>query len=139
MASIIILTVAIIPMVSMFDTGLKTAVLGGNYDTARALANKQLETAKNLPYHTDTVGDQEAVDTFPNGTAMEADGDTTSTEQTTGAPTGFKYTVRKFYVNPEAPTVSADPNFKDAMEVRVTVRWEGGSKAYTTTGLVVGG
>ena len=46
LAAIIILSLAILPMVSMFDAGLRAAVLGGNYDKARALANSNLEEAK---------------------------------------------------------------------------------------------
>lgn len=46
LAAIVILSLAILPMVSMFDAGLRAAVLGGNYDKARALANSNLEVAK---------------------------------------------------------------------------------------------
>ncbi len=42
MASIIILTLAIIPMVGMFDMGLQSATRGSNYDKSRALANLKL-------------------------------------------------------------------------------------------------
>jgi len=41
-------SIAIIPMVSMFDAGLRAAVLGGNYDQARTLANEKLEEVKAL-------------------------------------------------------------------------------------------
>ena len=34
----------------MYDMGLKAAAQGSDYDKARALANKQMETAKNLSY-----------------------------------------------------------------------------------------
>ena len=50
MASIIILTLAILPMVGMFDMGLQTATRGSNYDKSRALANLKLEEAKSLPF-----------------------------------------------------------------------------------------
>jgi len=46
LAAIVILTIAIIPMVTMFDTGLRSATTSGNYDKARALANSNLEMAK---------------------------------------------------------------------------------------------
>ncbi len=49
MASIIILAIAIIPMVGMFDMGLQIGHQGSNYDKARALANLKLEEAKSLP------------------------------------------------------------------------------------------
>jgi len=50
MASIIILSLAILPMVGMFDMGLKGATAGSNYDKSRALANLKLEEAKSLPF-----------------------------------------------------------------------------------------
>lgn len=46
LAAIVILSLAILPMVSMFDAGLRAAVLGGNYDKARATANSNLEELK---------------------------------------------------------------------------------------------
>ena len=52
MVSIIILAIAILPMVGMFDMGLNSATKGSNYDKARALANLKLEQAKSLPYET---------------------------------------------------------------------------------------
>ena len=53
MVAIFILAVAIIPMVGMFDTGLRAAVLGGNYDRGRALANEKLEEVWVCPVFTD--------------------------------------------------------------------------------------
>ena len=50
MASIIILAIAIIPMVGMFDMGLNSATRGSNYDKARSLANLKMEEAKSLPF-----------------------------------------------------------------------------------------
>jgi prepilin-type N-terminal cleavage/methylation domain-containing protein len=52
MVSIIILTIAILPMVGMFDMGLRSATTGSNYDKARALANLKMEEAKSLPFAT---------------------------------------------------------------------------------------
>ncbi len=40
MVAIMLLSIAIIPMVSMFEAGLRVAVLGSNYDKARALLTK---------------------------------------------------------------------------------------------------
>ena len=48
MASIIILALAILPMVGMFDMGLQSATRGSNYDKSRALANLKLEEAKSI-------------------------------------------------------------------------------------------
>ena len=44
--SILLLSIAIIPMVAMFDAGLRASVLGSNYDKARTLANSNLEEVK---------------------------------------------------------------------------------------------
>ena len=52
MVSIIILAIAILPMVGMFDMGLNSATAGSQYDKARALANLKLEEAKSLPFAT---------------------------------------------------------------------------------------
>ena len=60
MVSIIILAIAILPMVGMFDMGLNSATTGSNYDKARALANLKLEEAKSLPFET-------VKDNFPEG------------------------------------------------------------------------
>ena len=50
MVSMIILTIAILPMAGMFDMGLNSATRGSNYDKARALANLKMEEAKSLPF-----------------------------------------------------------------------------------------
>ena len=52
LAAIVVLTVAIIPMVGMFDAALRATGAGGDYDTARACAGQKLEEAKRLPYET---------------------------------------------------------------------------------------
>ncbi|HLL38728.1 MAG TPA: prepilin-type N-terminal cleavage/methylation domain-containing protein, partial [Rubrobacteraceae bacterium] len=50
MVAIVVLTIAIIPMISMFDMSLKVATKGSDYDKARALANLKLEEAKSMPF-----------------------------------------------------------------------------------------
>ena len=50
MVSIMILAIAILPMVGMFDMGLNAATKGSNYDKARTLANLKMEEAKSLPF-----------------------------------------------------------------------------------------
>ena len=52
MFAIILLTIALLPMVGMFDMGIKSATSSGNYDKARALANLKMEEAKSLPFST---------------------------------------------------------------------------------------
>src|SRR5215217_5726642 len=65
MVSIMLLAIAIIPMVGMFDMGLKSATAGSNYDKARALANLELEEAKNLPFDSSLNTVQDLKDNFP--------------------------------------------------------------------------
>lgn len=49
LAAILLLSLAILPMVSMFDAGLEAASASGNYDKARALASTNLEVVKADP------------------------------------------------------------------------------------------
>lgn len=141
LAAIIILTVAIIPMVTMFDTGLRSATTSGNYDKARALANQKLEEAKSLPYETLKTN-------FPSGTgAPDSDGEITSSAISAvgaGLPTGSTYTVEKRYIK-EIPTNSgASANFDpsnsatDTKMIRVAamVNW-GDGNTYSASGVVV--
>ena len=50
MVSIIILAIALIPMVGMFDMGINSATESGQYDKARALANLKMEEAKSVSF-----------------------------------------------------------------------------------------
>ena len=59
--SILILSIAIIPMVGMFDMGINAATRASDYDKARALANLKMEEAKSLPF-------VDVQDNFPEGT-----------------------------------------------------------------------
>ncbi len=52
MVAMVVLTVAIVPMVGMFDAAILAANAGGDYDEARACAVQKLEHAKSLPYET---------------------------------------------------------------------------------------
>ncbi len=112
MASIMILAIAIIPMVSMFDAGLNAAGRGSNYDKARALANQQLETAKSLPYET-------VRDSFPNGTSAPNPQVTSSSQS---APGGFSYTVTKRFIDSDLANSSTDVGM---MKITVTVSGAG--------------
>lgn len=129
MVAIMIMTIAIIPMVGMFDAGLRTAVLGGNYDKARTLANKQLEIAKGLPYAT-------VRDNFPTGTGAPDDvtGTITSSDQTDAEFPGFTYKVRKDYAAIGPSGIAPNAAARNMMQITVTVNWQG--KSYSTTGLV---
>ncbi len=120
--SMLILTVAIIPMVGMFDMGLKSATQGSKYDTARALSNKNLEKVKALPY-------SKAVVTYKPVNATPAAGTAFSCNE---GIYGCK--VKTTYVN---DSYNPDPSFLVQMKVEVTVTWDG--KTYTTTGFVASG
>jgi prepilin-type N-terminal cleavage/methylation domain-containing protein len=117
LAAIAILSLAIVPMVGMFDAGLRAAVLGGNYDEGRALANEKLEEAKALPY--DGV-----VELYPPGT-----------RDCSGAiDPGFACEVRTAYASLGHAAVVSGGSSGTMMQVTVTVGWGGSS--YSTTGLV---
>lgn len=138
MASIVMLSIAIIPMVAMFDTGLRTAVLGGNYDQARALANKQLERVEGLPYVT-------VRDSFPASGSTPSGGSYVSGSLSDSDFSNFAYTVTKRYKCLSSATTScvnttdSSANFADSttdqglLEVQVTVTWDG--KTYNATGI----
>jgi hypothetical protein len=132
MVAIMLLTIAIIPMVGMFDTGLKSATQGSDYDKARALANKQMETAKNLTYVT-------VRDDFPAGTGAPETGSSAGVIEASGRTDadypGFEYRVRKAYARPETTGITEDASARTMMTVTVTVDW-GSGKSYSTTGLV---
>ncbi len=116
MVAIMVLAIAIIPMVSMFDMGLRAASLGADYDKGRALANQQMARVKALTY-------TEAVTRYPPGTTPAC---------STGAEPQFTCVIKTTYVNDK---LQADPNATTAIQVEVTIRWDGGKKQYTTMGL----
>jgi hypothetical protein len=67
LVAIMLLSIAIIPMASMFDAGFRAALLGGNYDKARATASEELEEIKGLPYDTSGDGtDDSVVEIYPS-------------------------------------------------------------------------
>ncbi len=110
MVAIVVLTVAILPMVGMFEAALRAATTSGDYDRARACANQRLEQAKSLPY--------EVVKTLPTGGVCET--------------SGFGYAVSTQFVDQELRDVGDD---RGLMKVTVTVEWDDGS-SYGVTGVV---
>jgi len=134
MASIIILTLAILPMAGMFSMGINSATSGGNYDKSRALANLKVEEAKNLPF-----ADVES--NFPQ------DGNTTPFDSawlTEADFPNFEYKVEKQYVTPPSanPDAASEPwdvpsaaPPTNLIRIKVTVKWADGNE-YTTFGLV---
>lgn len=119
LAAIVLLTIAIVPMFSMFDTSLKTATLGSNYDKARTLANTNLDKVRSLPWSTATASYKPINATPTAGTPVSCDESIFDCEVTTT------------YVDDSFNPVSAS----NKMMVEVTVEWDGGSKSYITTGL----
>ena len=57
MVAIMVLTIAIVPMVGMFDAAIRAADASGEYDEARTCAVQKLEQVKSLPYETVEAGD----------------------------------------------------------------------------------
>ena len=148
LVSITILTIAILPMMSMFDMGLQGATENSNYDQARTLANQKMEQAKNLPFvDVENNFPQAGITTPYDGEAL----DTWFTEP--GADfANFRYTVEKDYIkkpdeNPADPTTvqfrectllnECEPP-TNLIRVAVTVQWSnrGNTNTYTTFGLV---
>lgn len=130
MVAIMILAIAIIPMVSMFDAGLRAAVLGGNFDQGRALADKQLSIAKSKPY-------AEVRDSWPVGLGAPTTGAVQSGNLSDPDFPGFTYRVTKEYVALEGNSIQPGATalaVKRMMQITVTVEWSGSD--YETTGLV---
>ena len=154
MISIVILTIAILPMVSMFDMGLNTTGVGSKYDKARTLANEKLEQAKMLPYETVRTN-------FPSQAASGKGAPNGSNSITSSSvtnaldpqvPQGFCYVVTKQYLNqpPLNPGTSSqsfnnsnDVNDTGLLKVTVRVSWSGNlntcnTNPYETSGVVAG-
>jgi prepilin-type N-terminal cleavage/methylation domain-containing protein len=150
MVAIILLAIAIIPMVGMFDMGLDTANTGTKYDRARTLANTKLEQAKTLDY--ETVRTNFPSQAATNKGAPGATGSVTSSSVTIAqdprVPPGFSYVITKQYLQQPPTGLAGDPgeevefntsasvNDTALLRVTVTVSWSGNS--YRTTGVVAG-
>jgi prepilin-type N-terminal cleavage/methylation domain-containing protein len=123
LAAIVILSLAILPMVGTFDAALRAAVLGGNYDKARSLANEKLEEVRALPYKKPGGAADSVAERYPPATPV------------TGTEGIFTYTVHTRFVEAGFSNPSNSPPTSQ-MRVDVEVQWEG--KSYTTTGFVAG-
>ncbi len=113
-------------MVGMFDAGLRAAMLGGNYDRARALAHEELEEIRALPYNNPDVAVNSVVEIYPPGTRTCTD----------AIPTPFSCQVETAYARLDnaSNSIVDDAAARTMMRVTVTVTWSAGS--YSTTGLV---
>ncbi len=123
LVAIAILSLAILPMVGMFDAALRAATLGGNYDKARALANEKLEEIRALPYSDPGGAADSVTEKYPPATP------------TSGKRGIFTYTVQTKFVDASFSTPTDSPPTSQ-MRVEVEVEWQG--KSYTTTGFVAG-
>lgn len=110
LAAIVVLSVAIIPMVGMFDAALRATGAGGDYDAARACAVRKLEEAKRLPYERVRGG-------LPDGSCGLA---------------GFAYEIDEEFLDADLGETGADGGL---LGVTVTVAW-GDGKSYGVSGVV---
>lgn len=129
MVAIMLMAIAIIPMVSMFDTGLKIATQGSDYDRARALANEKLEEIRALPYKSPDPPAAGTANSVVEKYAPPGPGSSTEGK--------FTYNIQTRYVDADLANPSNTPATPQ-MRVEVTVSWEE-DKSYTTTGFVAGG
>ena len=123
LVAIAILSLAILPIVGMFDAALRAATLGGNYDKARALANEKLEEIRALPYSDPGGAPDSVTEKYPPATP------------TSGKRGIFTYTVQTRFVDASFSNPNDSPPTSQ-MRVEVEVEWQG--KSYTTTGFVAG-
>jgi prepilin-type N-terminal cleavage/methylation domain-containing protein len=125
MVAIMILAIAIIPMVSMFDAGLRAALLGGTFDVARAFANEKLEETKALSF-------DDALARYPEDSTTDCNPGPPADSPVTSC------TVETDYVRIGSAAMSSTDGSGDyataMLEVTVDVQWSGG--AYQTTGLI---
>ena len=110
MVAMVVLTVAVVPMVGMFDAAIGAADASADYDKARTCAVQKLEHLKSIPY--------EAVEGGPKA------GDCN--------PSGFTYTVATQSIGTDLGDGSGETGL---MMVTVTVDWDG-DNSYVVSGVV---
>lgn len=132
--AIMLLGLAIIPMISMFDAGLRASMVGSNNDRGRAIASEELAEVQALPFTrpgapaTDSV-----VEVYPPTNGPAGPGDHLCTPP---VPTGFDCRVETVFSKVDASGVVADGAVRTMIQATVTVKWNGGSNSYSTTTLV---
>ena len=109
MVAIVVLTIAIVPMVGMFDAAIQAANASGDYDEARTCAVRKLEQAKSLPYETVEAGLQDGV----------------------CEPSGFGYTVATRFIGTDLGEASGDEGL-----MMVTVTVGSGGSSYNVSGVL---
>jgi prepilin-type N-terminal cleavage/methylation domain-containing protein len=110
MVAMVVLTVAVVPMVGMFDAAIGAADASADYDKARACAVQQLEHSKSIPY--------EVVEGGLHGGVC--------------SPSGFGYTIATQSVGTDLRDGSGEAGL---MMVTVTVDWDG-ENSYLVSGVV---
>jgi type II secretory pathway pseudopilin PulG len=134
-ASIIIMGIAILPMIVMFDASLNTASRGSNYDKARMLANANVEKVQSLSYLSARTT-YKPLNADPPGGPVSCDQSMLPAEdQDIFSPPRGECEVTTNYVDDDYDPDNYDPdsNANLQMQVVVTVEWDDSS--YTTTGL----
>jgi hypothetical protein len=110
MVAMVVLTVAVVPMVGMFDAAIGAADGSADYDKARTCAVQKLEHLKSLPY--------EAVEGGLQGGVCN--------------PSGFGYTIAIQSIG----TDLGDGSGEEGMTmITVTVDWDG-DNSYAISGVV---
>lgn len=110
MVAIVVLTVAVVPMVGMFDAAIGAADASADYDKARTCAIQKLEQLKSLPY--------EAVEGGLQGGVCDR--------------SGFGYTIAAQSIGADL----ADGSGEEGLTmVTVRVDWNG-ENSYGVTGVV---
>jgi len=108
--AMVVLTVAVVPMVGMFEEAIRAANSSGKYDEARTCAVQKLEQVKSLPYETVEGGLQ--------GGVCE--------------PSGLGYTIAAQPISPDLGDGSGEEGLS---MITVTVDWDGGN-SYDVSGVV---
>jgi prepilin-type N-terminal cleavage/methylation domain-containing protein len=110
MVAIVVLTVAVVPMVGMFEAAIQAADASGDYDKARTCAVQKLEEVKSLPYEAVEGGLQSGV----------------------CATSGFGYAITAQPISTDLGESSGEEGLS---MITVTVDW-GGENSYGVTGVV---
>ena len=110
MVAMVVLTVAVVPMVGMFDAAIGAADASADYDKARTCAVQMLEHLKSLPYEAVQGGLQGGVCT----------------------PSGFRYTIATRAIGPD---LGDDTGEEGLTMITVTVDWDG-EDSYVVWGVV---
>lgn len=141
MVAILLLSIAIIPMVSMFDAGLRAAVLGSNYDKGRAIASEELAEIQALPFSSPdpepasgTANSVVEIYTPSNVSPVPTPSPPADYACTPPVPSAFACRVKTEYVK-DVSGIVADGSSRTMIQTTITVTWGGGGK-YITTGLV---